>query len=115
MSDAGLDDRDARALTECMTVLPMGGNIFAVVGENGQTHDVDAREDRCTCQDYQYNLPDGDRETCKHRARIAFATGERAIPAWVNLDAVDDLLGEQLNAEPRIAAQTDADPTEIQA
>jgi hypothetical protein len=99
-----LADRDVRALTECMTVLPDGGNIFTVVGENGQTHRVDAKEDRCTCEDYQYNLPDGERETCKHRARVAFATGEQAIPAWVDLAAVDDMLGEQLDAQPRVAA-----------
>jgi len=99
-----LADRDVRALTECMTVLPDSGSIFTVVGENGQTHRVDAKEDRCTCQDYQYNLPDGDRETCKHRARLAFATGERAIPAWADLAAVDDMLGEHLDAQPRVAA-----------
>jgi hypothetical protein len=100
-----LADRDVRALTECMTVLPDGGNIFTVVGENGQTHRVDAKEDRCTCEDYQYNLPTDDgRETCKHRARVAFASSEQAIPAWVNLGAVDDLLGEHLNVQPRVAA-----------
>lgn len=101
-----LDKRDARALTESMTVLPDGGSMFQVVGENGRTHTVDARENRCTCRDAEYNLPTEDgRETCKHRARVAFAAGERAIPAWVDMDRVDDLLGEQLpNAEVRIAA-----------
>jgi hypothetical protein len=100
-----LEQRDVRALTECMTVLPEGGNIYTVVGENGRTYRVDAREDRCTCRDYEYNLPTGDgRETCKHRARVAFAAGERAIPAWIDSDAVDDLLGEQLTAGSRVAA-----------
>jgi hypothetical protein len=99
-----LDDRDCRALTECMTVLPKGGSLFEVTTESGSSYTVDAKRDRCECADAQHNLPDGDREACKHRARIAFATGERAIPGWVDMSAVDDLLGEQLpNSEPRVA------------
>lgn len=36
-----LEPRDARALTECMIVLPEGGDVFTVVGENGGTYGVD--------------------------------------------------------------------------
>lgn len=104
MTDWDLDDRDVRALTECMTILYDGGSMFEVVSESGRTHTVDTRTGRCTCRDYEHNLPDGDRVMCKHRARIAFATGERPIPGWVDMDQVDNLLGEQLpNAEPRVA------------
>jgi len=104
VSEQTLDQRDARALTECMTVLPNGGSMFDVVGENGTTYTVDAKDGRCECADMEHNLPDGDREECKHLARVRFATGERAIPGWVDMDRVDDLLGEQLDrAEPRVA------------
>jgi len=92
---AGIDERDARALTECMTVLPKGGDIYTVIGQHGNgEHRVDAREDHCTCPDYQHRDPAGG---CKHRRRIAFATGERPIPAWVDDDAVDPLLGEHVD------------------
>jgi hypothetical protein len=41
------------------------------------------------------HLPTDDgRETCKHAARVAFATGQRSIPTWVDRDAVDPVLGE---------------------
>jgi len=99
-SDTGvsaLDARDVRALEECMTVLPPEQSIFEVVSQSGTTYDVDAREGRCTCPDMAHNLPDGDRETCKHIARVRFATGERAIPAAAaeELD-IDPMLGEQM-------------------
>lgn len=94
-----LDDRDARALTECMSVLPDGGDVYTVVGENGGTYAVDAREGRCTCPDHQY------REVrCKHIRRVEFATGERAIPAWVETDSLDELLGDHVDASPKRAA-----------
>ena len=101
-----LDDRDVRALTESMVVLPEGGDVFTVVGENGGgEYQVDAREGRCTCPDDQYNLPTDDgRETCKHAARVAFATGQRPIPAWVDTSAVDPVLGEHTDETPRRAA-----------
>jgi hypothetical protein len=104
VTEQTLDQRDARALTECMAVLPTGGSMFDVVGENGSTYAVDAKRGRCECADQEHNLPDGDREECKHLARVRFATGEQAIPGWVDMDRVDDLLGEQLpNSEPRVA------------
>jgi predicted nucleic acid-binding Zn finger protein len=97
-----LDDRDVRALTECMTALCDGGSMFTVVGENGGTYRVDAKRGRCECEDMKHNLPDGDREECKHLARVRFAAGERAIPGWVDMDEVDPLLGDHLGG-PRVA------------
>jgi predicted nucleic acid-binding Zn finger protein len=100
-----LDKRDVRALTECMVVLPEGGDIYTVVGENGGTYRVDGREGRCTCPDAEYNLPTDDgRETCKHATRVAYATGRRAVPAWVETTAVDPRLGEHTYATPRVPA-----------
>lgn len=107
-----LDDRDRRALTERMGVLADAPEVagepstFLVVGCHGDSYVVDATTDECSCPDYDHNLPTaGGRETCKHRARLAFATGERAIPAGVDRDAVDEMLGAHLpGAEPRVAA-----------
>jgi predicted nucleic acid-binding Zn finger protein len=105
-TDTELDARDVRALTEYMTVLPEGGDVYTVVGqnENGE-YRVDAREGRCTCPDYKHNLPTADgRERCKHAARVAYATGERSVPAWVDTDAVDPQLGEHVDGGPRQVA-----------
>lgn len=96
-----LDPRDVRALCECMTVLPLGGDLFSVTTESGKEYHIDAREERCTCPDAEYNLPTDDgRETCKHVARVAYATGERSIPSWLSFAAVDPQLGLHVDSEP---------------
>jgi len=88
----GIDERDERALTECMTVLPEAPDIYTVVGENQNgEYTVDARFGVCTCADYEYRTPAGG---CKHVRRVAFATGERPIPAGVD---VDPQLGEHVD------------------
>ncbi|WP_336133678.1 hypothetical protein [Natronomonas amylolytica] len=90
-----LEKRDVRALTEYMTTLPLGGHLYSVTTESGSEYHVDALEERCTCPDYEQNLPTDDgRERCKHLARVAFATGERSIPEYANVDAIDSQLGE---------------------
>jgi hypothetical protein len=95
-----LDDRDVRALTEYMTVLDEGGDVYTVVGENGGgEYQVDSRKGRCTCPDHQHRAA-----RCKHIRRVAFATGEEAIPAWVDRDSVDSQLGEHVDGEVRFAA-----------
>lgn len=94
-----LDQRDVRALKEYMTTLPLGGDVYSVTTQSGSEYRVDAREGRCTCPDHQYR---GVR--CKHVRRVAFATGERPIPAWVNTDEVDAQLGEHVEETPKVAA-----------
>lgn len=91
-----LEPRTRRALTECMTVLPDGGDIYTVVGQNGSTYRVDGREGRCTCPDHKNRSV-----RCKHIRRVAFATGTQPIPAGVE---ADDLLGAQTDETPRVAA-----------
>ncbi|MFC7059788.1 SWIM zinc finger family protein [Halovenus salina] len=92
-----IEPRTERALTECMTVLPDGGDIYTVVGENGGTYQVDARAERCTCPDHEH------RESyCKHLRRVAFATGEEPVPNGVG--GVDEKLGEQLDSAPQVVA-----------
>ena len=85
---ASLDERDVRALTEYMAVLPEGDGteMFTVVGQNGGTYTVDARRGRCSCPDNEHR---GAR--CKHLRRVALATGARPVPDGV--DGVDLQLG----------------------
>lgn len=97
-----LEQRSVRALTEYMTVLPEGGDIYSVTTESGSEYRVDAKAGRCTCPDQQYNLSDDER--CKHQYRVAFATGERKIPAWANDDPIDPRLGEHVEGTPRPVA-----------
>jgi len=95
-----LDERDVRALTEKMTVIDYnehGPDMYGVVSGSGNHYTVDTRHDSCDCPDARHRDVH-----CKHQRRVAFATGERPIPAWVSMDAVDPLLGEQVSG-PRIA------------
>jgi hypothetical protein len=92
------EPRTERALTESMVVLPEGGDVFTVVGENQNgEYRVDAREGRCTCPDHKHR-----NARCKHLRRVAFATGERPIPTGV--DGVDELLGEHTDGTARVVA-----------
>jgi len=95
-----LSDRETRALTESMTVLDASTNHdlaaheYEVVTPSG-TYRVDLAAESCTCPDAIHR---GVR--CKHRERVAFATGERPIPAWVQADAIPDDLGQHVAGEP---------------
>lgn len=94
-----LDDRDVRALTEYMTVLDEGGDVYSVTTESGREYRVDAREGRCTCPDHKHRDA-----RCKHLRRVAFATGERPVPAWADTDAVDPQLGMHVDDGPQAVA-----------
>jgi len=96
-----LEQRDVRALTEYMTTLPLGGDMYSVTTQSGSEYRVDALEGRCTCPDKQYNLEDG--KLCKHERRVRFATGQWAIPAWVDADEVDAQIGEHVEETPKVA------------
>ncbi|EMA18995.1 hypothetical protein [Haloarcula argentinensis] len=89
-----LDERDARALTEYMGVLDDvdrardAPGLFEVVSASGSSYLVDTQLGSCQCWN--------DRTTagpCKHRRRVAFATGKREIPDRADDDAVDEQLG----------------------
>lgn len=59
---------------------------------------IDARDGRCTCPDHEYR-----HVRCKHLRRVAFATGETALPAGVNRDVIDAQLGAHVTGSPRLA------------
>lgn len=86
---ASLDDRDVRALRECMTVLPTDApGLYEVTTESGSTYRVDAEGQSCMCPDARHRDA-----RCKHIRRVAFATGQRPLPTWIDTDAVDPQLG----------------------
>ena len=105
-TDHDLDERDVRALTECMTVLADIGaaagadDMYVVTTESGRSYTVDVRHGMCGCPDAEQRDPEGG---CKHVRRVEFATGERPLPAWVSLDAIDEQLGTHVDG-PRQAA-----------
>lgn len=103
----GIDTRDARALTEYMTVLDDVGaargaaDLYVVVSQSGSEYVVDVDGGACECRDAEYRAPEGG---CKHVRRALFATGARTIPGWADLDGVDPQLGMHVAAEgPRVA------------
>lgn len=116
-----LPKRAVRALTEKMTVLPETGrakgaaDLYLVVSESGSEYLVDTREGRCDCPDAHYNLDPEER--CKHESRVNYATGQMPIPEWVNVDAIDPLLGKHTDAtvfetkRPALSVSTPAEGT----
>jgi hypothetical protein len=95
-----LADRTQRALTEYLTVLDDvdaaagADDLYAVVSESGSQYLVDTRTDSCECPDAEHRDPEGG---CKHVRRVAFATGERPIPAAADGLDVDPQLGAHVD------------------
>lgn len=96
----GVDDRDARAAVRKLTVLPDEGTargapgLFTVVSDSGSEYLVDAVEGTCSCPDHKYRDA-----RCLHLRRVAFATGEQAIPDAIPEGDVDDQLGLHVDGE----------------
>ena len=99
------DERAAKALTESLSVLDsrtfnhLRNEEFLVVSPTG-TYTVDAIAETCTCPDALHRAPE---QGCKHLQRVAFARGERPIPGWVDVEAIDSGLGQHVSASPLIA------------
>jgi hypothetical protein len=103
-TDTELDDRDVRALTQYLTVIPDAPGLYEVVSQSGKSYTVDTQgSGACTCPDHKHNLPTDDgRETCKHQARVAYETGERPLPAWVNTDELPDDFALHVDSTPTV-------------
>ena len=85
-----IDKRDRRALSEHLTVVEHGPDIYRVYSEEGIEYLVDIRTPSCTCPDFMYREAD-----CKHIRRARIEAGSRdldALGAEVQsaLDALDD-------------------------
>jgi hypothetical protein len=91
------DDRDVRALTECMAAYEQAPGVYGVLNADGEKYIVDASTGVCTCPDAGYNL--GPDECCKHARRVAFRTGDREVPAWIDVNGVGDLLADHLDLD----------------
>jgi hypothetical protein len=89
-----LEPRTERSLTQCMTALPQGGDVYSVTTESGNEYLVDFREARCTCPDHQHR-----RARCKHIRRVAFATGAEPIPEGIEEEQIDDQLGTHIDSD----------------
>ena len=103
-----LDERDVKALTQYLTVLDSIGRVrdadglYLVVSQCGSEYMVDTHDGTCECPDSRYR---GVR--CKHRRRVAFATGERPIPPGVKPRAIDENLGAHVEGESVFAQKPD--------
>jgi hypothetical protein len=100
-----LDDRTERALTQYLSVLDDVGrakgaeDLYLVVSESGKEYLVDRRTGACECPDHEHRRPEGG---CKHRRRVAFATGEKPVPS--DVEDVDPQLGEHVDGAPQVVA-----------
>lgn len=75
VSDDALDDRTRRARTERMRVRAVGGGVYEVDAQSGNSYAVDVPGGRCTCPDHTYR-----RVHCKHLRRVARAVAEGRVP-----------------------------------
>ncbi|WP_276299289.1 SWIM zinc finger family protein [Halorussus lipolyticus] len=69
------DVRSQRARMERMAVTPLGGGVYEVESQSGNTYSVDLPGGRCTCPDHNFR---GVR--CKHIRRVAMEVTEGLVP-----------------------------------
>ncbi|MFB6119801.1 MAG: SWIM zinc finger family protein [Halobacteriaceae archaeon] len=74
--DDGGDSRAARARSEPMAVVPLGGGRYDVVTGDDTAYTVDVRAGRCTCPDHRHRDA-----RCKHLRRVALDVTENRVPA----------------------------------
>lgn len=87
-----------RALREPMFVYEdhpdTWGDHEVVVFNEDREYIVNIEAENCSCPALKYHH-DAD-ENCKHIMRAQLALGERDVPGWVNMEAVDDQLRRRL-------------------
>ncbi|QRV17375.1 hypothetical protein JMJ58_15055 [Haloterrigena salifodinae] len=99
-----LDDRDARALTEHITVVPTYDGSGDAEGVSPTTTcRIDTETLEGDCPDAKYNCADG---RCKHVRRYEFASGRRLVPEWIDDSAITQPFGEFVDD-----ATADLEPT----
>jgi len=101
LQPSDLEDALLRALREPMFVCDdhpdAWGDHQVVVYNEDREYVVNVDVEHCTCPALQYHC-DAD-EVCKHIVRAQLARGERDVPEWVNLEAVDDQLLRRLEVD----------------
>ena len=74
---AAVPARSIRAVSEYMSVLPEGPDLYTVVSQSGKEYVVDLRDGAaCTCPDFRYG---GGVEACKHVLRARIETGRSDV------------------------------------
>ncbi|KDE58532.1 hypothetical protein EL22_04120 [Halostagnicola sp. A56] len=76
-----VDERDRRAASEAMVVVPNGPGLYKVHSGEKSIYTVDLVGGACECADSRYRD-----SICKHTRRVEMAIGEREIPAGVRVD-----------------------------
>lgn len=66
-----------------------------VVYSEDREYSVDVELGFCDCPAFQYHHDDGER--CKHIVRALVACGDLDVPAWVDVDSLDDQLLRRLD------------------
>ncbi|WP_135302624.1 hypothetical protein [Haloarcula amylovorans] len=92
-----LDGRDTKALTEpmdCYQDDPATTEDQVAVYHRGDRYVIDPSVGVCDCPDMLHRRPD---DGCKHLRRWWFRTGERQLPEWADLEAVDRDLREHID------------------
>jgi hypothetical protein len=105
-----LDDRTRRARTERMRFRPMGGGVYEVDSESGNTYRVDVPGGRCTCPDHSYR-----RVWCKHLRAVAQAIAEGRVPPPGRIvvecaTCGDEIVVDEDAREPHYCANCDLAP-----
>lgn len=103
----GFDERDARALTEHITLTRTydGSGEIEASSESGKVYRIDPDALTCSCGDSEYDAPDG---RCKHVRRLEFASGRRSLPEWINTKAITQPFGEFIDSEDVLEPTADA-------
>lgn len=105
-----LDDRTRRARTERMRFRPMGGGMYEVDSESGNTYRVDVPGSRCTCPDHSYR-----RVYCKHLRAVAQQIAEGRIPPPGRISADCATCGRTIEVDeqadpPHFCSDCDLEP-----
>lgn len=107
------DLRSQRARMERMAVTALGGGVYEVESQSGNTYAVDLPGGRCTCPDHNFR---GVR--CKHVRRVAMEVTEGLVPA-PGQQAVacrncgDEVFVDETDPGPYFCGECGLDPGEM--
>lgn len=106
------DIRSQRARMERMAVTSLGGGVYQVESQSGNTYSVDLPGGRCTCPDHNFR---GVR--CKHLRRVAMEVTEGLVPppgreAVACANCGEETFVDEQATGPHLCEVCDLDPGE---
>ncbi|UPW01432.1 TFIIB-type zinc ribbon-containing protein [Halorussus gelatinilyticus] len=106
------DIRSQRARMERMAVTPLGGGVYEIESQSGNTYSVDLPGGRCTCPDHNFR---GVR--CKHLRRVAMEVTEGRVPppgqqAVTCRNCGDERFVDETDRGPHFCEECGLDPGE---